>query len=286
MLWDTGGYRPMLTRWRRERAIAAGAPSSAYPVPVVPGNHQHEAALRVEKISKHFGGIEALASVSFEVKRHEVVALVGDNGAGKSTLVKIISGVLTADTGELFVNGERVSIRSPSEATALGIHTVYQDLALANNLDATENLFLGQEPVRTLGPLRWVDFGSMTQRSKELLASLGIATIHDLRVPVAQLSGGQRQTVAMARAMLADSAALLLDEPTAALGVQESRHVLDLILRLREHGAAVVVVSHNIQDVFEVADRIVVLRLGRVGAILRRAETTPEKVVGAIMGVA
>lgn len=242
-------------------------------------------ALRVVGVTKHFGGVQALFDVTFEVQSGEVVALVGDNGAGKSTIVKIVSGVLAPDAGEIMVDGQSASIDSPAAARALGVHTVYQDLALADNLDAVENLYLGNELVRRIGWLTWIDFREMARRTKERLADLGVATIRDVHLPVSQLSGGQRQTIAMARATLGESKVLLLDEPTAALGVQESRHVLDLILQLREQGVGVLVVSHNIQDVFEVADRVVVLRLGRIVAILNKSEVSPEKVVGAIMGV-
>lgn len=243
-------------------------------------------ALRVIGLAKHFGGVQALSDVTFEVWPGEVVALVGDNGAGKSTIVKVVSGVLAPDTGEIMVDGQRAAINSPAEARALGVHTVYQDLALADNLDSVENLYLGNELVRRIAWLTWVDFREMARRTEERLAELGVATIRDVHLPVSHLSGGQRQTIAMARATLGESKVLLLDEPTAALGVQESRHVLDLILQLRQQGVGVLIVSHNIQDVFEVADKVVVLRLGRIAAILNKSEATPEKVVGAIMGVA
>ncbi len=243
-------------------------------------------ALRVADVSRSFGLVQALDRVSLSVNHGEVVALVGDNGAGKSTLVKVISGVITPDEGELYVNGERVAIRSPNDAADRGIRTIHQDLALADNLDVVENLFLGRELCRGVWPLRRVDFAAMRQRTTAVLAELGIGTISDIGVPVAQLSGGQRQTVAVARATLENCAILLLDEPTASLGLKEARHVLELVHRLRAQGTAMVIISHNMRQVFEVADRIVVLHLGKVGAVFRRADTTPQEVVKAIMGKA
>ncbi len=250
------------------------------------GSAAGDEALRVTDVSKSFGLVQALDHVSLTVEHGEVVALVGDNGAGKSTLVKIISGVVPADEGELHVHGERVAIHSPTDAAARGIRTIFQDLALADNLNVVENLFLGRELSRGVGPVHWVDFAAMRQRTAAVLSELGIGTIPDIGAPVAQLSGGQRQTVAVARATLDNCAILLLDEPTASLGLREARNVMELVHRLRAQGTGIVIISHNIRQVFEVADRIVVLHLGRIGAVFEKSETTPETVVKAIMGKA
>jgi D-xylose transport system ATP-binding protein len=208
-----------------------------------------------------------------------VVALVGDNGAGKSTLIKVITGIHQADAGEIIFVGRPVTIRGPRDAARLGISTVYQDLALADNLDVVNNLFLGRE--ETIGPV--LNEELMEKRSLEVLKDLSV-TLPDVRTAVASLSGGQRQSVAVARSVLWDARVVLLDEPTAALGVAQTRLVLDLILRLREQGLGVVVISHNLADVFEVADRITVLRLGRRVSDFRVKDATREQVVAAITG--
>lgn len=243
--------------------------------------------LQLQDIDKSYGAIQALAGVDLSVRRGEVVALVGDNGAGKSTLVKVVSGVHQPDRGLVVVAGEVRHLRTPKDAVEAGIHTVYQDLALAPNLDVVENLFLGQEETRPFAR-RWIrrpdDLG-MERKGRDFLADLGLKTIKNIRAPVASLSGGQRQTIAIARAIREQCRVLLLDEPTAALGVHESRHVLDLVHRLRQEHMAVLVVSHNMHEVFEVADRIAVLRLGRITGILRKADVSQEDVVAAIMGV-
>ena len=264
----------------------AGAPLGTGPGPGLGnGKGQHGAeALRVVGVSKTFGWVRALAGVDMSVSHGEVVALVGDNGAGKSTLVKIISGVESSDEGELYVDDARVAVHSPNDAARLGIRTIHQDLGLADNLGTVENLFLGRPLSRGFGPLRRVDFSAMRRRTATVLAELGIGTISDIDLPVSQLSGGQRQTVAVARATLNNCSVLLLDEPTASLGLREAQHVTELVLRLRQQGTAVVIVSHNIRQVFQLADRIVVLRIGRVAAVFHRAETTPETVVRAITG--
>jgi len=243
-------------------------------------------ALRIDGVSKAYGMVQALAGVTMDVAHGEVVALVGDNGSGKSTLVKIVSGVVPADEGAVVVHGERVTPRTPDEAAALGIATVHQDRSLADNLDVVENLFLGRELVRSLGPFRWIDPAAMRRSTRQALADLGLGTIKDIGTPVGFLSGGQRQTVVVARATSDGAAILLLDEPTTGLGVDESRRVMERITRLRDDGVAIVVVSQNIDEVFEVADRIVVLHLGQVAATYRKSETTPERVVSAIMGMA
>jgi D-xylose transport system ATP-binding protein len=213
--------------------------------------------LSLHGVGKTFGAVSALSDIDLEVHAGEVVALVGDNGAGKSTLVKVLSGVHQPDSGELRFDGDKVTISSPADALRLGIATVFQDLALCENLDVVANLFLGRE----LGPgrLREVD---METRSWELLGELS-ARIPSVRVPIASLSGGQRQTVAIARSLLVNPRLIMLDEPTAALGVAQTAEVLDLIERVRARGLAVIMISHNMEDVRAVADTIYVLRLGR-----------------------
>jgi D-xylose transport system ATP-binding protein len=227
--------------------------------------------------------VQALTDVDFEVYPAEVVALVGDNGAGKSTLIKCVSGAHMADQGTIFINGEEVKIHTPSDATRLGIETVYQDLALCDNLDVVANMFLGREQAepKGLGPLQELE---MEKRSLDVLGNLHVTTISSVRQSVASLSGGQRQSVAISRAVMWRAKVVILDEPTAALGVAQTAQVLALIKRLREQGLGVVVITHNLHEVFEVSDRIVVLRLGQRVATFRHAETTPEEVVAAIMG--
>jgi D-xylose transport system ATP-binding protein len=239
--------------------------------------------LELKGVSKSFGAVQALTDVDFEVYPAEVVALVGDNGAGKSTLIKCISGAHTADTGTMFVEGQEVKIRTPGEATRLGIETVYQDLALCDNLDVVANMFLGREHADPagIGPLQELE---MEKQALEVLDGLQVTTIQSVRQWVASLSGGQRQSVAISKAVMWSAKLLILDEPTAALGVAQTAQVHALIKRLREQGLGVVVITHNIREVFELADRIVVLRLGRRVAMFRHDETTPEQVVGAIMG--
>jgi D-xylose transport system ATP-binding protein len=232
-------------------------------------------------ISKRFGAVQALYEVDFEVYPGEVVALVGDNGAGKSTLVKAISGIYIPDSGEIWFEGHHVAIHGPRDPVALGISTVYQDLALCDNLDVVANLYLGREEVSPPVPL--LSEERMEKRAREVLKTLDVK-IPNPRNAVAALSGGQRQSVAVARSVMWQAKVVLLDEPTAALGVQQTKQVLELILRLRNQGLAVVVISHNLANVFEVADRIVVLRLGRrVGSFDRRA-SSEETVVAAITG--
>lgn len=246
---------------------------------------QGEPALRLAGISKSFGAVQALRNVDFEVYTGEVVGLVGDNGAGKSTLIKTISGVNIPDTGAIYVNGKRASITKPADATALGIETVYQDLALCDNLDVVANLYLGREERTTLVPfvVRSLNEIKMEKRAREVLNQLDVK-IPSIRVPVASLSGGQRQSIAVAKTILRNARVVLLDEPTAALGVAQTRQVLQLIRRLRDSGLAVVVISHNLADVFEVVDRVVVLRLGQRVATFDVRNTTPEQVVAAITG--
>jgi D-xylose transport system ATP-binding protein len=240
--------------------------------------------LELNGVSKHFGAVRALTEVDFEVHPAEVVALAGDNGAGKSTLVKIVAGTHPPDAGVIRFDGEVVRIHSPRHATQLGIQTVYQDLALCDNLDVVANMFLGRENIagpELLGRLSELE---MEQRALDVLRRLNVTTIRSVRVPIATLSGGQRQSVAIARAVLWNSKIVLLDEPTAALGVAQTQQVRELIKRLRVQGLGVVLISHNLHEVFEVADRIIVLRLGRRVATFRRADTTPDDVVAAITG--
>jgi D-xylose transport system ATP-binding protein len=241
--------------------------------------------LEVDGVSKRFGPVQALDRVDFGVRAGEVVGLVGDNGAGKSTLVKTIAGIHSPDSGEIRFGGERARISRPNDATALGIATVYQDLALCDNLDVVANIFLGQEEI-TGGPAsatRQLDEARMEHHAGELLSSLAV-TIPSMRTEVGTLSGGQRQQVAVARSLLGEPKVVLLDEPTAALGVPQTKQVLELIGRLRERGLGVVVISHNLANVFAIADRIVVLRLGRAAGDFQAEQTTEEHVVAAITG--
>jgi D-xylose transport system ATP-binding protein len=242
--------------------------------------------LELKGVSKRFGALQALTGVDFEVDAGEVVALVGDNGAGKSTLVKAVAGVQLCDEGTFFMRGEKVSITSPNDATALGITTVYQDLALCDNLDIVANLYLGREElVQSAAKLAgYIDETEMEKSSVRLLESLAVTTITDVRAHVGALSGGQRQAVAIARSLLGEPSVVLLDEPTAALGVAQTKQVLNLIGTLRERGLGVVVISHNLANVFHVADRIIVLRLGRRVATFDVRGASPEDVVAAITG--
>jgi D-xylose transport system ATP-binding protein len=242
--------------------------------------------LEAQGITKRFGAVEALTGVDFEVAAGEVVALVGDNGAGKSTLIKTIAGIQPPEEGTFRFGGEEVSIHSPQDATRLGIATVYQDLALCDNLDVVSNLYLGNE-VAEQGPqsaIRVMDEIAMEQRAVELLDSLSVTTLRSVRAEVGALSGGQRQSVAIARSLLADPKILILDEPTAALGVAQTAQVLALISRVRERGVGVIFISHNVANIFDVADRVIVLRLGRRVAAFNVPETTHEEIVGAITG--
>lgn len=241
--------------------------------------------LKINDIKKSYGAVQALDGVSFEVYPGEVVALVGDNGAGKSTTIKIISGVEQPDTGEIHIEDEVVSLNGPSISEKLGIQTVYQDLALCDNLDIVSNLYLGREIRKTIipGALSTLDKIEMETKAAPVLRDLKI-NLPPLNSLVASLSGGQRQVVAVARAVLWGSKMVMLDEPTAALGVAQQKTVLDLIRNLRANGVGVIVISHNMADVFEVADRIVVLRLGKTIANFVTKDTTREEVIAAITG--
>lgn len=232
--------------------------------------------LELRGVSKSFGAVQALAKVDFSVVEGDVMALVGDNGAGKSTLVKCVGGIYPFDDGEVVFDGEPVTVHSPKEAADLGIQIVYQDLALCDNLDIVQNMFLGRERTASFGRL---DETSMEQATLETLQSLAVTTVKSVRQTVAGLSGGQRQSVAVAKAVMWNSRVVILDEPTAALGVAQTRQVLELVKRLGEQGLAVVLISHNLHDVFEVSDRITVLRLGQKVAELVTAETTQQEVV-------
>src|SRR5690348_3552917 len=237
------------------------------------------ATLELKGIKKSFGSVEALRGVDFEVRDGEVMALVGDNGAGKSTLIKCVAGIYSIDSGEILFDGKKVSIHGPKDAAKLGIEVVYQDLALCDNLDVVQNMFLGREERDAFYRLREAP---MEQRTTETLKSLSVTTIRSVRQPVASLSGGQRQSVAVARAVMWNNRVVFLDEPTAALGVAQTRQVLDLVKRLAEQGLAVVIVSHNLADVFEVANRITVLRLGRNVGVYEKSKTNEREVVEAI----
>jgi len=241
--------------------------------------------LALQGVSKRFGPVQALSEVDFEIHEGEVVALVGDNGAGKSTMVKTIAGIHAADEGQILFEGQEVRIAGPTDATRLGIATVYQDLALCDNLDVVENLYLGREQIAE-GPAtvtRSLNETAMEKRTHQLLERLAV-TITDVRAEVGTMSGGQRQQVAIARSLLGDPKVVLLDEPTAALGVRQTAMVLGLIKRLREEGHGVLVISHNLADVFEVADRIFVLRLGRPAGYFAVGEASQEQIVAAITG--
>lgn len=241
--------------------------------------------LELRGISKRFGAVQALNGVDFEVYLNEVVGLVGDNGAGKSTLVKIISGAYRPDSGQYIFDGREVSVTSPRDATDLGIETVYQDLALCDNLDVVANLYLGREETTTVipGVVMPIAELAMEQRTVQLLADLHVS-LPSARREVAMLSGGQRQSVAVSRAVMWDSKVVLLDEPTAALGVEQTVQVKTLIRRLRERGLGVVVISHNLADMFDISDRIIVLRLGQRVATFETHTTNQQAVVAAITG--
>ncbi len=235
--------------------------------------------LELRGVSKSFGAVQALYQVDFHVAPGEVMALVGDNGAGKSTLIKCIAGIHPIDEGTIVFDGEEVSIHGPKDAAKLGIEVVYQDLALADNLDVVQNMYLGREDV---DGLRRLDETTMEARAKETLKGLSVTTLSSVRQIVAGLSGGQRQSVAVAKAVMWNSRVVILDEPTAALGVAQTHQVLELVRRLGEQGLAVILISHNLHDIFEVADSITVLRLGQRVARFERAKTTQQEVVHAI----
>lgn len=238
-----------------------------------------EPLLSCRSVSRSFGAVRALDGVDFEAHAGEVTALVGDNGAGKSTLIKGIAGIHPFDGGEMRLDGARRRVTEPRAAAAIGIEIVYQDLALADNLDVVGNLFLGRERTTRGGAL---DEIGMERRCVELLDELAVTTLRSVRLPVARLSGGQRQAIAVARAVMGDPRLVILDEPTAALGVAQTKQVLALVRRLAEQGRAVVLVTHNLDDLFAVSDRITVLRLGRNAGVFDAAHATKQDVVHAI----
>jgi ABC-type sugar transport system ATPase subunit len=242
---------------------------------VAPETTSAEPLLRLRGISKHFGAVHALDDINLDIPAGQVTALAGDNGAGKSVLVKCIAGIHTPDAGEILWEDRPVHIRTPRDAAALGIETVHQDLALCDNLDIVQNMFLGRETVRRFVLAE----EEMETAAGKTLASLAVTTVRSVRQLVASLSGGQRQSVAIAKAVLWNSKLVIMDEPTAALGVAQTAMVLNLVRRLAHRGLAVLIVSHNMNDVFEVADRVAVLRLGRLVAVRRTAEIDPQIVV-------
>jgi D-xylose transport system ATP-binding protein len=247
------------------------------------GEEEHDVSeqplLEIRGVHKRFGAVHALRGVDFSVRPGEVMALVGDNGAGKTVLTKCIAGIYTIDEGEIAWEGKTVHIHGPKDSARLGIEVVYQDLALADNLDVVQNMYLGREK---LSSFRRLDEAKMEKRAGEVLADLSVTTLTSVRQVVAGLSGGQRQSIAVAKAVLWNNKLVVLDEPTAALGVAQTRQVLDLVKRLAQNGLAVVLISHNMADVFEVADRITVLRLGgNVGEFVR-TETSQREIVEAI----
>jgi simple sugar transport system ATP-binding protein len=240
------------------------------------------ALLELRKVAKSFGAIKALADVDLTIDRGEIVGLMGDNGAGKSTLIKLIAGNFPPTAGEIVLDGETVHFHKPVEARSKGIEVVYQDLALCNNLSATANVFLGRELKKSIGPIRWLDHTAMIKKAGELFEELKSETRpRDL---VRQMSGGQRQAVAIARTRLSEAKIVLMDEPTAAISVRQVAEVLDLIRRLRNSGITVVLISHRMPDVFEVCERVVVMRRGRKVADKRVADSSPEEVTGLITG--
>jgi ABC-type sugar transport system ATPase subunit len=231
--------------------------------------------LKLSKVGKNFGPVSALSDVDLEIMPGEVLALVGDNGAGKSTMIKTISGIWAPDSGKVFWEGREVHVRNPRDAAALGIATMYQDLALSDNLDIVQNMFLGREPTK----FGLLDEASMEKAARKTLANLSVTTVRSIRQPVGSLSGGQRQAVAVARAVLEDSKLVIMDEPTAALGVSQTAMVLELVKTLKANGVAVLLISHNLTDVFQVADRIAGLYLGRVAGTYPVGELDTQKAV-------
>ncbi len=254
-------------------AVATAAPASAPPI------------LAARDIVKSYGGVHAVSGVTLEFPAGSVTAMVGDNGAGKTTLIKILSGALQPDEGRLEIDGAAVRFTTPGQARAAGIETVYQDLALADHRDVTENLFMGRELTKGIGPFRITDIGAMRRQTAQALADLNV-TIPSVRQEVRRLSGGQRQGVAIGRAVHWGSRVLIMDEPMAALGLQEAGRVQDLVLRLAERGLTLIIVSHNLDHVFTLSTRIAVMRLGRLVGVRATAETDHEEIVRMVAGLA
>jgi D-xylose transport system ATP-binding protein len=278
---DAAAADARLGATRAETTFAeAGEATATAPAPTatassVAAANGAEPLLRLVGLGKHFGPVRALIGVDLDIPDGQVTAVVGDNGAGKSTLIKTISGIWEPDDGEIIWKGRPVRLHSPKDAAELGIATVYQDLALADNLDIVQNMFLGRELTR----YRVLNESAMEKAAKSTLSDLSVVTVRSVRQPVGSLSGGQRQAVAVARAVLREAQLVVLDEPTAALGVTQTRVVLDLIRRLKTQGIAVIVISHNLNDVFSVADRVAVLRLGRVVSVGPKDRYDAESVV-------
>jgi D-xylose transport system ATP-binding protein len=278
---DAAAADARLGATRAETTFAeAGEATATAPAPTatassVAAANGAEPLLRLVGLGKHFGPVRALIGVDLDIPDGQVTAVVGDNGAGKSTLIKTISGIWEPDEGEIIWKGRPVRLHSPKDAAELGIATVYQDLALADNLDIVQNMFLGRELTR----YRVLNESAMEKAAKSTLSDLSVVTVRSVRQPVGSLSGGQRQAVAVARAVLREAQLVVLDEPTAALGVTQTRVVLDLIRRLKTQGIAVIVISHNLNDVFSVADRVAVLRLGRVVSVGPKEQYDTESVV-------
>jgi D-xylose transport system ATP-binding protein len=278
---DAAAADARLGATRAETTFAeAGEATATAPAPTATASSVAEAngaepLLRLVGLGKHFGPVRALIGVDLDIPDGQVTAVVGDNGAGKSTLIKTISGIWEPDDGEIIWKGRPVRLHSPKDAAELGIATVYQDLALADNLDIVQNMFLGRELTR----YRVLNESAMEKAAKSTLSDLSVVTVRSVRQPVGSLSGGQRQAVAVARAVLREAQLVVLDEPTAALGVTQTRVVLDLIRRLKTQGIAVIVISHNLNDVFSVADRVAVLRLGRVVSVGPKERYDAESVV-------
>jgi len=237
---------------------------------------EYEPILRLSGINKSFGPVSVLKGVDFEAHAGEVTALVGDNGAGKSTLVKCIGGTYSIDDGDYFFEGRAVKVHGPRDSAALGVEIVYQDLALCDNLDIVQNMFLGRE---RLNGIRTLDEPSMERMAGQTLASLSVRTVKSVRQKVSSLSGGQRQTVAIAKAVLWNSKVVILDEPTAALGVAQTAEVLRLVRNLADKGLAVILISHNMNDVLQVSDRVAALYLGQMAAQVKRSELTHTQIV-------
>ncbi len=239
--------------------------------------------VETRNICKRFGKVEALDNVTLQLKENEILAVLGDNGAGKSTLIKILAGALKKDSGEIFLEGEKIDIEDPMHAKNLGIEVVYQDLALINCLNVYQNLFLAREIQKKFGFIKVLDKKAMEKQSNEKLAELGVS-IKNIRAWVSKLSGGQRQSIAVAKAASFGKKIVILDEPTAALGVKESKHVLEIVKNLKAQGASIIIITHNMEHAFTVADRFFVLRLGRKVGVKKKSETNIDEIVKMIVG--